>query len=155
MRNAPKTQNKMQLKIKSPKIYVIVSLAIFTVSLTQTAISSSEFEDKTLSCIATLVMGGLSVLGGGILEWLIWLANPLYFFSLYLFLKSKNKAKMYSLLSTTIALSFVTWNKILVSESGKLGNIDSLGLGYWLWVSSLAILTIGIFLVEKDNRHYA
>lgn len=155
MRNAPKTQNKMQLKIKSPKIYVIVSLAIFTVSLTQTAISSSEFEDKTLSGIATLVMGGLSVLGGGILEWLIWLANPLYFFSLYLFLKSKNKAKMYSLLSTTIALSFVTWNKILVSESGKLGNIDSLGLGYWLWVSSLAILTIGIFLVEKDNRHYA
>ncbi|WP_223151131.1 hypothetical protein, partial [Flavobacterium sp. GP15] len=148
-------QNKMQLKIKSPKIYVIVSLAIFTVSLTQTAISSSEFEDKTLSGIATLVMGGLSVLGGGILEWLIWLVNPLYFFSLYLFLKSKNKAKMYSLLSTTIALSFVTWNKILVSESGKLGNIDSLGLGYWLWVSSLAILTIGIFLVEKDNRHYA
>ena len=145
----------MQLKIKSPKIYVIVSLVIFTVSLTQTAISSSEFEDKTLSGIATLVMGGLSVLGGGILEWLIWLANPLYFFSLYLFLKSKNKAKIYSLLSTTIALSFVTWNKILVAESGKLGNIDSLGLGYWLWVSSLAILTIGIFLLEKDNRHYA
>jgi hypothetical protein len=143
------------VKIENRKFYVLVSLIIYIISLTQTAISSNDLEDKTLSGIATLIMGGLSILGGGVLEWLIWLANPLYFFSVFLFLKSKNSAKIFSIVSTAIALSFATWNEILVSESARLGKIDSLGLGYWLWVISMIILAIGIFSREKDNRHNA
>jgi hypothetical protein len=143
------------VKIENRKFYVLVSLFIYIISLTQTAISSNDLEDKTLSGIAALIMGGLSILGGGVLEWLIWLANPLYFFSIFLFLKSKNSAKIFSIVSTAIALSFATWNEILASESARLGKIDSLGLGYWLWVISMIILAIGIFSRKKDNRHNA
>ena len=143
------------MKIENRKFYVLVSLFIYIISLTQTAISSNDLEDKTLSGIAALIMGGLSILGGGVLEWLIWLANPLYFFSIFLFLKSKNSAKIFSIVSTAIALSFATWNEILASESARLGKIDSLGLGYWLWVISMIILAIGIFSRKKDNRHNA
>jgi len=143
---------------RNPKVYVFASLIVYVISLTQPAISSTELEDKTLSGIATLVMGGLSILGGGIFEWIIWLANPLYFLSVILFFNKKGQAKVLSLVSTTVALSFIAWKKILVSESGRLGEIDSLDLGYWLWTLSLMTLTIGMFLSKNNlesNKHYA
>ena len=68
---------------KYKKVILITSLTIYTLSLCSPAITSNELEDKTLYGIATLVMGGLSFLGGGILEWLIWLANPLYLLGIY------------------------------------------------------------------------
>lgn len=103
-------------------------------------------------------MGGLSILGGGLFEWIIWLANPLYFLSVITFFNKKGQAKVLSLVSTIVALSFLGWKKILVSESGRLGEIDSLDLGYWLWTLSLMTATIGMFLpkinIEK-LKHYA
>lgn len=142
----------MQLKINKPIIYIFVSLIIYIISLTQPAISSNELNDKTLSGIATLVMGGLSVLGGGFFEWIIWLANPLYFLSIIFFIKYRNTAQVLSLLSCILALSFVTWDKVLASESGRLAKIESLDIGYWLWLSSIVILTIGIFLSEENPK---
>jgi uncharacterized membrane protein YhaH (DUF805 family) len=147
-----KRQKMTQLKINNPKIFLLtISLIVYVISLTQTAISSNELEDKTLSGIACLVMGGLAILGGGILEWIIWLANPLYFLSIVLLFNSNKMAKIFSSLATIIALSFTAWKEILVSESGRNGRIDSLDLGYWLWILSLTILTIGIFYISKNT----
>lgn len=141
------------LKISSSKIYLItVSFIVYIISLTQDALSANFSENKTLLGIEALFAGGLVILGGGLLEWLIWLANPLYFLSILFLFKSDKRAKICSLLATILALSFMTWNEILVSESGHTEKINALGLGYWLWVLSLIILTIGIFLFIKKEK---
>lgn len=63
------------------KTYVLlISLVVFIVSLTQTALTYNDIDgQKTHSSISLLFMGGLAILGGGLSEWFIWLANPLYF----------------------------------------------------------------------------
>ncbi len=149
------------METKKSKIYLtIISVSIYLFSLTQTAISSNALEDKTLSGLATLFIGGTVILGGGLLEWLIWLANPLYFLGIYHFFRQNKKAKLFSISASIIALSFSTWNEILVSESGRMGKIDNLNIGYWLWVLSLSIMAIGIFYlsfkeIKIEKKHYA
>lgn len=42
-----------------------------------------------------------------------------------------------------LALMFSTWNEILGAESGSMGKIISLEVGYYLWLTSIGVLTIG------------
>jgi hypothetical protein len=135
------------MKMKKIGVYVlIISLAVFIISLTQTALTYNDFDgQKTYSSISLLFMGGLAILGGGLLEWFIWLANPLYFLALIFFFKSKEISKKISIVATCLALTFATWKEILTAENGRTSTIETLNCGYWLWTLSLAILTIGIF----------
>lgn len=108
---------------------------------------------KTLSSVLTLLMGSISFLGGGVLEWIIWLANPLYVFALSLFIGSNHGSILAATAATTIALSFIGWNNILVSENGRVATILALDADYWFWVSSLLILMIGsIFYFRRFER---
>lgn len=142
-----------KMKLSKDKLYLLILSGIFfTASLTQTAIASADLEDKTLSGFALLIMGGTVILGGATLEWFIWLANPLYFISIFLLLKDDNRARITSTIATLIALSFSTWENILVSESGRTGKIDSLGYGYWTWVIGLFILTAGIIYLQRNKN---
>jgi len=43
----------------------------------------------------------------------------------------------------SLALIFSTWNEILGAESGSMGKIVSLEVGYYLWLTSIVVLTIG------------
>lgn len=138
------------------KLYLITASGLFFLaSLTQVALSSNDSEDKALSGFVIFLFGATAILGGGLLEWLIWLANPLYFMSIYMLVKGNNMAKITSILSTFVALSFSTWDNILVSTSGRMGKIDTLGAGYWLWVISLALLAIGVFYILRNNDERA
>jgi hypothetical protein len=129
---------------KAKAYFVVASVTIFAFSLTQTALTYNDFDGlKTHSSLSLLIMGGLAILGGGFLEWLIWFANPLYFIGLLLFYRSNKVSSSFSILATILALSFTAWEQILASESGRSGTIESLNAGYWLWTLSLAILTIG------------
>lgn len=148
----------MDNKLNKIKTYVIlISLAIFIVSLTQTALTYNDFDgQKTHSSLSLLFMGGLAILGGGLLEWVIWFANPLYFLAIIFLLKSNKTSKKVSIGAAILALSFTTWKEILAAENGRTATIESLNLGYWLWVLSLTILTIGIiyYFRQLDNDNY-
>jgi hypothetical protein len=138
---------------------ITFSALLFCASLTQDAIIYNDFDgQKTHASFPLLIMGGLAILGGGLFEWLVWLANPLYILSIVLFIQSKKNGLILSVLSTLIGLSFLNWNEILAAESGRTAEIESLELGYWLWVSSLAALSIGIILnylkKRKHNKVY-
>ncbi len=87
-------------------------------------------------------MGSLSILGGGLLEWLIWLANPIYFIALVMLANNKRKAMYLSSFATIIALIFSRWTEILASESGQNSEISSFKSGYYLWVISIATLAL-------------
>ena len=63
---------------------------------------------KTHSSISLLLMGELAILGGGLFEWFIWLANPLYFVGLFLFYKTQKKSIYFSAAATILSLSFPT-----------------------------------------------
>lgn len=101
-------------------------------------------------------MGGLAILGGGLLEWIIWLANPLYFLAIIFLFKSNKTSIKFSVAATILALSFTTWKEILAAENGRTATVESLNLGYWLWVLSLTILSIGTIyyfrLLNNNNE---
>ena len=132
-------------KINKIKTYVsLISLTVFIVSLTQTALTYNDFDGQKIhSSLSLLFMGGLAILGGGLLEWFIWLANPLYVLALIFFFKSNKTSRVVSIVATFLALSFTTWKDILAAENGRTATIESLNLSYWLWFLSLTILSIG------------
>ena len=147
----------MDKKINKIKTYILlISLTVFIVSLTQTALTYNDFDgQKTHSSLSLLFMGGLAILGGGLLEWFIWLANPLYVLALIFFYKSKKTSIVVSIIATILAISFTTWNEILAAENGRTATIESLNLGYWLWVLSLALLSIGTiyYFIQLDKNN--
>jgi hypothetical protein len=122
----------------------VSSVIVYITSLTQSAIVYNDYDgQKTLSSVSALFMGAISFLGGGVLEWIIWLANPLYIFALSLFIGSNRSSILVATAATGIALSFTGWSSILVAENGRKAAIVGLSVGYWLWVSSILILMIG------------
>jgi hypothetical protein len=147
------TQNNNLGRVKS--WFLIISVTVFFISLTQTALTYKDFDGlKTHSSVSLLFMGGLAILGGGLLEWLVWLANPFYFIGLLLFYRSNKTSSSFSLLATIIALSFVAWDEILAAENGRVATIVSLEFGFWLWTASLTILTAGTlyYFVQLDKK---
>ena len=88
----------------------------------------------------------------GLLEQIIWMANPLSLFALVHFIKNNDKKAVISSFSACcLAISFSFWNEILGAESGAMATIISLELGYYLWVSSILVLTIGIFIYYRGS----
>lgn len=137
----------MNDKLKTIKQSVfLVSITFFILSLTQVALTYNDFDGlKEHNSIALLLAGGLAILGGGLAEWLVWLANPLYFIGIIFLIRSNKKSKYISSAATALALSFMTWREILAAENGRTATIEILNLGYWLWLMSMIALTIGTF----------
>lgn len=135
---------------------------VFFASLTQKAFSYQAILVETTDGLLLPLTGGIAWIGGGLFESLIWIANPIALIAAIRFLKESNpvvkiepvlktplpkpNANSYwlSALAAIIAWSFSLWDEVLVAESGTMGKILSLEPGYWLWVSSLTLLTIGI-----------
>ena len=135
---------------------LLLSLTVYIISLTKNAITYNDFEGQnTYSSYSILFMGGVAILRGGLFEWFIWLANPLYFVGLFLFFKTRKKSIYFSATATILSLSFTTWKEILATEDGRVAKIETLNLGYWLWTISLTLLTIGTiyyFTRLKNNK---
>ncbi|MFD2162476.1 hypothetical protein ACFSJU_08725 [Paradesertivirga mongoliensis] len=126
-------------------LIVFISLALLGFSLFQTAITYNDYNGIGKSQgLDLFLMGSIAILGGGLLEWIIWLANPISLWSIILFFQKKDKAKLISKIALGIALSFVFWQNILTSGNGRQAIILHKNSGYWLWLLSIFILTVGI-----------
>jgi len=138
-------------RIKS--ITINISLLLFFISLTQNAVKIYYHgESHDSSSISYLLTGSIAFFGGGLLEEIIWLANPLCLCAIIMLQRNDRKAIVLSCIALLLAISFSFWTEILGSESGSLAKILSLELGYFLWVASIVILTIGtffFFIIEK------
>jgi hypothetical protein len=131
-------------------IIAVISLALFVTSLTQVAFIVDDYNGKGVySSIEVFVVGATAVLGGGLLESFIWLANPLYLFSMFLFISGNRSALKISCIASLIASSFSLWHEVLVCENGRNAPITSLNAGYYLWLSSLCVMMIGIFVYSE------
>ena len=75
-----------------------------------------------------------------------WLANPILFASWFILLLNYNTKRkiigfigiILSATSFIVGLSFSTMNLIVSDESGVPRHITGLGVGYWLWLLSMA-----------------
>ncbi|GAB3506169.1 hypothetical protein GCM10027442_10160 [Emticicia fontis] len=116
------------------------------VALTQTAITYQDYNgQKTHDGGSLFLVGGIVILGGGQKERFVWLANPLYLIALILFFKCKRLSGIFSTIALLLALYFITFKEILAAEDGCMAQIQSLNVAYWLWITSMAILTVGAF----------
>ncbi len=129
------------------KVYILaISIVIYCVSFSFDAITYNDFDgQKTHSSFSLLIMGGLAILGGGLFEWLVWLANPLYLLGLMYLVKVQKVSRIFSLISFILGLSFFNWTEILAAENGRTASIESFNMGYWLWILSLLVLAVGSF----------
>ncbi len=74
-------------------ITISISLILFIIALTQPSVVINDFDGKHIMLgYEYFIMGGLAILGGGLFEWLTWLANPLYFIAVILFIRNRKKS---------------------------------------------------------------
>jgi hypothetical protein len=123
---------------------LLFSIALFIFSMTQPAFFlESQKPDAWSNSLALVLLGGTALLGGGLVEWIIWLANPLWAYSLIILIRGRNKrAVMSSSLAFLLAMSFYFLPSVLANESGTRAKVASYGVGYVLWVCSMATLSV-------------
>ena len=146
-----KTSQKISTAIKATLTIslVIYLCSLFLEGLTYLDITRDGSFQKSYSSLELLLVGGIGVLGGGLLEFIVWLANPFYYYSIFLLISGKKEALKFLVFSNLLALSFRAWNEILVSESGRNAEITSFELGYYLWLGSFIILLLGTFIEKR------
>ena len=140
--------------MKSIQIQIVtvsLSAIVFIISLTQYAVTINHDIIESVSSWQYLTIGSVAIFGGGVLEWLIWLANPLYVISIILFVKHYKLSMITAFLASFLAVIFSTWEEIRVDEKGISAKIIHFELGYYLWVSSILILTTGIFIFFRHR----
>jgi len=144
------------MKIKTEniaKVFLLISIIIFIVSLTQNAYCTSN----SISCgdspgWLVLSVGILGVVFGG--ACLTWLANPFILLSWIIFKKVKYSF-IFSLLAFIFSGSFLFFDKIISDEAGNYSKIIHYHTGYWLWFSSMIVMLIGNifrFLNEQGKK---
>ena len=127
-----------------------LSLLVFAISLTQNAlVVNYNNEINAASSLEYFFIGSIAFMGGGLLEEIVWLANPLSLVAIIFLIKNNEKAVLLSLIASGLAVSFSFWNEILGAESGTMAKIVSFELGYYLWLASILILTIRILIHYK------
>ncbi|WP_415328479.1 hypothetical protein [Chryseobacterium sp. MMS23-Vi53] len=105
---------------------------------------------------AVALMGVISFLGGGIFEFFVWTANCWFFLAiLFVFWRKYLISFLLGLIALLVSSSFILWHQILVSESGRTAEIQSLEIGYFLWLASILFVTFSsvyLKITEKKMR---
>ena len=128
----------------------ILSVTFFLISLTQMSFcANGRCQNDGLT---NLLMGWFTIfmlypIG------MVWLANPILFFSWIIFNKKLKTSLVSSVISLLLMLSFLLFDKVVNNEAGIPEKITSIKLGYWLWVSSAFIMVLGnAFLFYKKKK---
>ena len=84
---------------------------------------------------------------------LSWLANPALLIAWLTYKKSKTTSLVFTILSLTLMLSFLMFDEVINNEAGHYHKIISYKAGYWLWLSSSAVLAAGALLKRRITYH--
>lgn len=131
---------------------IVISITVFIYSFSFNVFSYKYQKVETISSFETFLMGRIAILGGGFYEWIIWLANPLFAIAAVCLIFDKYIAIKFALSSLLLSLLFLSSNTILAAESGTRGEILAIKPGYYLWLTSTSMFTIGTLFYFKNYR---
>ena len=127
-------------------IVILIGTVIFLISLTQDCVYYKYFDEIHYPSYLAFLLGW-TYFDGVCWEGFVWLANPLYFLGIVLVLKRNYSAVFPLIISSFLASSFMFFDNITITKSGRIAPIIELELGYFLWLSSILFTTIfSIFL---------
>ena len=134
------------------KITLIISILLYIVALTQESyyVNKINSDDWSNSFILLLVGWIGMIMGGGAA--ICWLANPLIFLSWLLIFRKIKIAIVSSIISFILSFLFLFSENVITSEAPTFSKITDYKMGYWLWLSSISIFSVGtitIFIFEK------
>lgn len=141
-------------RIKSPQFWLVVSsITLYVLCLFFTPFYVADKDaDVYSNSLFMVLLGWMSILGGGLIPTIIWLANPLYLFGGFLILNKEKFGIVAVSLSVILALYFTTLDSIMLGESGKTTAITELGAGFYLWISSFfMMLFAGVFMFRNEK----
>ena len=132
---------------KKVKIVVIASsLLIFIVALFNNCYSTDGKDDTVGSVgLIAFLLGWMNASE----TFIVWFANPLFFLAIILLFLHKTAALITASSAFILALSFQFFDEVLINEGGTIGKIDSLSIGYWLWLASIALVLFAAILNYK------
>jgi len=140
------------MKTKKQKIFLLLSIGVFIISLTQKSFCTNSNVCRYFSGFLSLIFGWLGVFILHIPTF-PWLANPLLLVSWILFRKKPKVSFILSIVAFILMLSFLLVDEIITNEAGTKSKVVSYELGYWLWLLSSFIMLIGNSINWKKNRH--
>lgn len=137
------------LKINNP--HIPISIGCFLLSLLFPGYYIGDRFEPQLA-YGLLLSGWLGLIGGHF----AWFANPLFLIAL-LTSGRPSRSGMLAFLGLVFALSFLLYEKIVINAVPSYSPIVAYGWGYGLWVTSLAVLTVGQLLQAHmpDERRTA
>ena len=130
----------MKQKIRHSRIFFFISLGVLLVALTQKTYCTPDCGSHGSGFVAFL-FGTLGIFVGG--AYITWFANPFLILSWLFIGKRPWVSLVLSSFSLAIAFSFLTYDEIMIKEAGHYGKIVGYALGYWLWITSIAIMLLG------------
>jgi hypothetical protein len=139
-------------KSKLKTVVLILSFGLYLISLFNVCFCTES--DCRIS-FEVLLLGWLPMLTGGAA--IAWLANPMLILAWLLLAKNKKVAWFFGLLASIICISFLKFKVIIENEAGHYTAIKTVGLGYWLWLSSCLTTFIGSLTIRaiKHTNHRA
>jgi hypothetical protein len=142
-----RTYQTIQLKTVEQgrqKQVFVAAMMVYGFSMLLPAIVVDDFNgQKSYFGIEAFLTGSIIILGGGLFEWCIWLANPLFLFALFVAKKGSVLALITNVTAIILAVSFLSFSHLLTSSSGNEAEIDHLSYGYFAWMLSIGILAYG------------
>lgn len=144
------------------------SFALFIISLTQESYCTNQCGNSFI----IFILGGLGVLleiGAltdkyldintiGEVDYTIgatfsWLANPALLIAWLTYKENKTTSLVFTILSLALMLSFLMFDEVIDNEAGHYNKIVSYKAGYWLWLSSSAVLAAWTLLRRRISYH--
>lgn len=130
-------------------IVILISWVIFLISLTQDCVNYQYFGSIHYPSYLAFLLGW-TYFDGFRWEGFVWVANLLYFLGIVLMIKRNYKAVFAFIISSFLAISFMFFDNITITKSGRIAPIIELESGYFLWLISILFLTFSSLYLKVN-----
>jgi len=129
----------LKIILNKNQIIRLISISAVVISLTQDAVCINS---RCVDSLTAFLMGWMMIVAEGANY--AWLANPLLIISIITLSKNLKLSIILSLSALFFGLLPLIYGEMSVDEAGTPRQIKSYEIGYWLWLSGMITMIIGI-----------
>jgi hypothetical protein len=138
------------LASKANYVFLVMSLMLYIFSLTQICFYTGSGANGAIGPGFILAAFGWLAMSE---DMLAWFANPLIGMAwLFSLVQLRIVALLLGLVALGLALSFLLQTEVMVDRTSKRSQVLDYALGYWMWVSSIAVCCAGNLIAELLAR---